>query len=56
MTTMTKKHRATEPLPVADRVDAGGGAHRASRTPEFLIAAALGGILLVLLAVLATRG
>lgn len=56
MNTTTKKHRATEPLPAEVRVSASGGAHRATRTPELLLAAGMATILVVVLAVLTTRG
>ncbi len=48
-TPLTRKHRATEPVPVGERPDA-TRAHRAARTNDLPIAAILG-IILVLLAV-----
>ncbi|HVK27507.1 MAG TPA: hypothetical protein VM575_04150 [Nocardioides sp.] len=46
---LTHKHRASQPIPVADRPDA-TRAHRAARPSDLPIAAILG-ILLVLVAV-----
>lgn len=54
MTTI-KKHRATASLPAPARGGNTGGAHRASRMAELLFASGLGMVLIVLLAVLATR-
>ncbi|TQK69296.1 MULTISPECIES: hypothetical protein [unclassified Nocardioides] len=54
-TPMTQKHRATEPVPAADR-PAATRAHRGSRATDLPIAAALGLILLVVAAWLAVRG
>lgn len=48
-TQLTHKHRATEPIPVAERPDA-TRAHRAARTNDLPLAAILG-IIIVLLAV-----
>ena len=48
-TPLTHKHRATEPVPVAERPDP-TRAHRAARANDLPIAAILG-IILVLLAV-----
>lgn len=54
-TSRTHKHRATVPVPVTDRPSS-TGAHRASRVPEMVVAAVLGTSLVVLLAILFTRG
>lgn len=54
-TSRTYKHRATTPVPVTDRPSS-AGAHRASRVPETVIAVVLGASLIVLLAILLTRG
>lgn len=53
--TTTYKHRATEPLPVQERADVSGGAHRASRTTETVVTLTLGTILIVLACYLALR-
>ncbi|HJQ03995.1 MAG TPA: hypothetical protein VJ872_00995 [Nocardioides sp.] len=54
MSTTTSKHRATEPLPVADRPQAAPH-HRAGRSSDLPIAALLGLLLLIVAAYLAVR-
>jgi len=54
-TELTRKHRATRPLPVAER-PAPTRAHRASRASELPVAAALGVLVLLAAAYLAVRG
>ncbi len=54
MTTQTRKHRATEPMPAPERpTDA--GAHRASRAVDIAIAGVLGAVLMVLIVILGAR-
>jgi len=52
--TTTSKHRATEPVSAVER-PAGTGSHRAGRSSDLPIAAALGLILLIVAAYLAVR-
>lgn len=54
MTTQTRKHRATEPLPATER-PADAGAHRASRAADIAVAGFLGAVLLVLIVMLGAR-
>lgn len=54
-TSVTQKHRATEPVPAAER-PAATRAHRGSRATDLPIAAALGLILLLVAAYFAVRG
>ena len=54
-TPLTQKHRATEPVPAAER-PAATRAHRGSRASDLPIAAALGLILLLVAAYFAVRG
>lgn len=67
MSPNSKKHRATDPVdpagtPGSDQApdnpvaDAAGGAHRASRLPDLLIATGLGAALVVLVWILLARG
>ena len=57
MSPNAKKHRATDPaVPAASLDHAAGGAHRASRLPDLLIATGLGAVLVVLVWVLVSRG
>lgn len=53
-TQLTHKHRATEPVPVAVRPES-AGSHRASRSSDLPVAAALGIIVLLVAAYLALR-
>lgn len=52
---VTVKHRATEPVRNVDR-PVNAGSHRRYRTSDLPIAAALGIILIIVAAILATRG
>ncbi|WP_408896980.1 hypothetical protein ACJ5H2_18900 [Nocardioides sp. R1-1] len=54
-TPLTHKHRATQPVPAAER-PAATRAHRASRASDLPIAAALGVILLLVAAYFAVQG
>ncbi|WP_182377547.1 hypothetical protein [Nocardioides sp. WS12] len=51
----TVKHRATQPMPITDRA-VNAGAHRRRRLSSLPIAGILGIILIIVAAVLATRG
>jgi hypothetical protein len=54
MSTQLHKHRATEPVPVAVRT-ASTGTHRAGRSSDLPIAAALGVLVVLVAAYLAAR-
>ena len=57
MTTTTKKHRATQPLPATVRADLHeGGAHRSSRTGETILLVSLGTLLIAFAMVMTLRG
>ena len=57
MTTTTKKHRATQPLPATVRADLyEGGAHRSSRTGETILLVSLGTLLIAFAMVMTLRG
>jgi hypothetical protein len=54
-TPLASKHRATEPVPTTVRPET-TGAHRAARSTDLPVAAALGILLLLVAAYLAVRG